>query len=122
LASAKVVTPCHWFAQLTWRESLRELEECLNAKGAAALYHLGLLDGYMVFYCTVLQTWLGDPDKVKPVPAEADAWDARRAPHLRAKECSGTQEVLWVCHPARRSGSFSKDTLFVELLPLPRTG
>jgi hypothetical protein len=33
---------CMGFAQLTWRESLREIEECLNAKGAAALYHLGL--------------------------------------------------------------------------------
>jgi hypothetical protein len=30
------------FAQLTWRESLRDIEECLNAKGAAALYYLGL--------------------------------------------------------------------------------
>ena len=30
------------FAQLTWRESLRDIEECLNAKGPAALYHLGL--------------------------------------------------------------------------------
>lgn len=33
---------CMGFAQLTWRESLRDIEECLNAKGAAALYHLGL--------------------------------------------------------------------------------
>ena len=33
---------CVGFAQLTWRESLRDIEECLNAKGAAALYHLGL--------------------------------------------------------------------------------
>jgi hypothetical protein len=30
------------FAQLTWRESLRDIEECLNAKGPAALYHRGL--------------------------------------------------------------------------------
>jgi hypothetical protein len=30
------------FAQLNWRESVRDIEECLNAKGAAALYHLGL--------------------------------------------------------------------------------
>jgi hypothetical protein len=28
---------CMDFAQLTWRESLRGIEECLNAKGAAAL-------------------------------------------------------------------------------------
>jgi hypothetical protein len=33
---------CMGFAQLTWRESLRDIEECLNAKGPAALYHLGL--------------------------------------------------------------------------------
>jgi hypothetical protein len=33
---------CMGFAQLTWRESLRDIEECLNAKSAAALYHLGL--------------------------------------------------------------------------------
>ena len=33
---------CMGFAQLTWRESSRDIEECLNAKGAAALYHLGL--------------------------------------------------------------------------------
>jgi hypothetical protein len=33
---------CMGFAQLTWRESLRDIEECLNAKGSAALYHLGL--------------------------------------------------------------------------------
>ena len=33
---------CMGFAQLTWRESLRDIEECLNAKGTAALYHLGL--------------------------------------------------------------------------------
>jgi len=33
---------CMGFAQLTGRESLRDIEECLNAKGAAALYHLGL--------------------------------------------------------------------------------
>ena len=33
---------CMGFAQLTWRESLRDIKECLNAKGAAALYHLGL--------------------------------------------------------------------------------
>jgi hypothetical protein len=33
---------CMGFAQLTWRGSLRDMEECLNAKGAAALYHLGL--------------------------------------------------------------------------------
>jgi hypothetical protein len=35
---------CMGFAQLTWRESLRDIEECLNAKGAAALYHLGLCE------------------------------------------------------------------------------
>jgi hypothetical protein len=29
---------CMGFAQLTWGESLRDIEECLNAKGAAALY------------------------------------------------------------------------------------
>ncbi len=29
---------CMGFAQLTWRESLRDIEECLNAKGPAALY------------------------------------------------------------------------------------
>ena len=29
---------CMGFAQLTWRESLRDIEECLNAKGAGALY------------------------------------------------------------------------------------
>jgi len=33
---------CMGFAQLTWRESLRDIEECLNAKGLSALYHLGL--------------------------------------------------------------------------------
>jgi len=33
---------CMGFAQLTGRESLRDIEECLNAKGPAALYHLGL--------------------------------------------------------------------------------
>ena len=33
---------CMGFAQLTWRESLRDIEECLNAKGPATLYHLGL--------------------------------------------------------------------------------
>ena len=33
---------CMGFAQLTLRESLRDIEECLNAKGPAALYHLGL--------------------------------------------------------------------------------
>ena len=33
---------CMGFAQLTWRESLRDIEECLNAKGPAALNHLGL--------------------------------------------------------------------------------
>jgi hypothetical protein len=33
---------CMGFAQLTWRESLRDIEECLNAKGPAALYHVGL--------------------------------------------------------------------------------
>lgn len=32
---------CLAFAQLTWRESLREIEACLNAR-AAQLYHLGL--------------------------------------------------------------------------------
>jgi len=35
---------CMGFAQLTWRESLRDIEECLNAKGPAALYHLGLCE------------------------------------------------------------------------------
>jgi hypothetical protein len=30
------------FAQLTWRESLRDIVECLNARGPAALYHLAL--------------------------------------------------------------------------------
>ena len=29
---------CMGFAQLTWRESLRDIEECLNAKGPATLY------------------------------------------------------------------------------------
>lgn len=33
---------CMGFAKMTWRESLRDIEECLNAKGAAARYHLGL--------------------------------------------------------------------------------
>lgn len=33
---------CMAFAQLTWRESLRDIEECLNAKGPNTLYHLGL--------------------------------------------------------------------------------
>lgn len=33
---------CMAFAQLTWRESLRDIEECLNAKGPSTLYHLGL--------------------------------------------------------------------------------
>jgi len=33
---------CMAFAQLTWRESLRDIEECLNAKGPTTLYHLGL--------------------------------------------------------------------------------
>ena len=33
---------CMGFAQLTWRESLRDIEECLNAKGPTTLYHLGL--------------------------------------------------------------------------------
>jgi hypothetical protein len=33
---------CMGFAQLTWRESLRDIEECLNAKSAAALNHFGL--------------------------------------------------------------------------------
>jgi hypothetical protein len=32
---------CLVFAQLTWRESLRDIEACLNARGAQ-LYHLGL--------------------------------------------------------------------------------
>lgn len=32
---------CLVFAQLTWRESLRDIEACLNAR-AAQLYHLGL--------------------------------------------------------------------------------
>jgi hypothetical protein len=33
---------CLVFAQLTWRESLRDIEACLNARGGH-LYHLGLL-------------------------------------------------------------------------------
>ncbi len=32
---------CLVFAQLTWRESLRDIEACLNARGSQ-LYHLGL--------------------------------------------------------------------------------
>jgi hypothetical protein len=32
---------CMVFAQLTWRESLRDIEACLNARGDR-LYHLGL--------------------------------------------------------------------------------
>jgi len=32
---------CMAFAQLTWRESLRDIEACLNSRGAH-LYHLGL--------------------------------------------------------------------------------
>src|SRR5215469_2084113 len=32
---------CLVFAQLTWRESLRDIEACLNARGEQ-LYHLGL--------------------------------------------------------------------------------
>ncbi len=32
---------CLVFAQLTWRESLRDIEDCLNARGPQ-LYHLGL--------------------------------------------------------------------------------
>lgn len=32
---------CMVFAQLTWRESLRDIEACLNSRGAH-LYHLGL--------------------------------------------------------------------------------
>ena len=32
---------CLVFAQLTWRESLRDIEACLNAR-ATQLYHLGL--------------------------------------------------------------------------------
>ena len=35
---------CMGFAQLTWRESLRDIEECLNAKGPAALYLSRLAD------------------------------------------------------------------------------
>ncbi|MFM6131170.1 MAG: DUF4372 domain-containing protein [Sphaerospermopsis kisseleviana] len=30
------------YCRRLWRESLRDIEECLNAKGPAALYHLGL--------------------------------------------------------------------------------
>jgi hypothetical protein len=33
---------CMGFAQLTWRESLRDINECFNAKDPGALYHLGL--------------------------------------------------------------------------------
>jgi hypothetical protein len=32
---------CMAFAQLTWRESLRDIEACLNSR-PAQLYHLGL--------------------------------------------------------------------------------
>jgi hypothetical protein len=48
---------CLAFAQLTWRESLRDIEACLQAQGSK-LYHLG-------FRSTVARNTLANPNAVR---------------------------------------------------------
>jgi lipopolysaccharide biosynthesis glycosyltransferase len=78
-----------WTKEGWWRIVI----ESEAARRAAALVCQSV-DGYMVFYCTVLQAWMGDPEKVKSVPTEADAWDARRTPHVHAKDVLELREFL----------------------------
>jgi lipopolysaccharide biosynthesis glycosyltransferase len=78
-----------WTKESWWRFII----ESEAARRAAELVCQSV-DGYMVFYCTVLRAWMGDPEKVKPVPIEADAWDARRTPHVHAKDVLELREFL----------------------------
>jgi hypothetical protein len=59
---------CMFFAQLTWRDGLRDIVECLNAK-PEAVYHLG-------FWETVAKSTLGDANQRRD-------WRLREALALR---------------------------------------
>jgi hypothetical protein len=71
------------FAQLTWRESLRDIEACLSAQ-AAKLYHMGLRDA-------VARSTLADANESRDWRIWADFAQVliRRARRLYAKDSLG---------------------------------
>src|SRR5262249_57204189 len=71
---------CLVFAQLTWRESLRDIEACLNAR-AEQLYHLGLRGPVRR---STLSDALAMPDW--RIFADLGQWLIRQARRLYAQE------------------------------------
>ena len=71
------------FAQLTWRESLRDIEACLSAQ-AAKLYHMGLREA-------VARSTLADANESRDWRSWADFAQVliRRARHLYADDSLG---------------------------------